>query len=893
MATAVSYPQDARSQETYRKIIALYNEAKSGSHPRFNFKLANGVDPANANAPTQNGTSTAHAPSNANSSTPTSFQFPPGLNNIASSSSSPSQSAAQPQHSRNNTAAATPQQQKPAVASTPQFNPILLQKSDVLNKAEMKLKEQRRQQADQEKLQADRLQELKNARHRIEVLLEKELQARESQTTMEDTNQYNAAEALATVQAKVPAVSGIKSPTPIPVVDAASSESFDENSYYSSKANTWSTERSDPQPDLNDPDPDAMEMSDADDDLYEEYEPPAQIAIDTHQVMGGAEQQRQVITIPGLGDDTEHDDLEENWEPEWDDEEEEDDYEPPAPQAFRETVHSSQRSQPLAYNNQRPAASDIRPQGRHPQHPLNDSNNRIHSPISVAVNHIPAPIAPQPSRISPMVNTLRDESNSARYGQTAAQAGGHNNNNRRPSGNDSGRTSPNGAKGKGKTAKRTTAYATGSTKRKRGASPDTRTKPKKKPRQPQQPIQFQPQPQSVPQPFMSPEPYIKPEPVSPTGFGRADHASPRRPTYREAPDPLVTSPRIVRPRSAYYEYDQSPRGYRSADDLDRVAMPPPTVLRRPERERHTQDLRRVASLQHARRPMSPGYAPHVEPAYEYVERPYAREPVYREPSVRPDGVRYMRAPRSPSPPRAADPYARVHSPALMPPPPARQVIVDEYGTRYYAEPAPVYASPRRAEIDPRYERASTRAPIRVADPYEEDPFRGMPPPPRARAYSRVPEAEIVDHRARERAFSVRPQAIPLEVDRRERAYSVHPQAVPIARSMRGQDYDDDFARPPPPRFDGAPREYVPRAFSVHPEGPRIPEYTVRPGSVHPEAYAGRAMPAPPPARSQPIVLDAEGYGGRYAPPVPRYADELDQAEEAQYGDGRRVVSYRY
>lgn len=892
MATAVSssYHQDARSQETYRKIIALYNEAKSGSHPRFNIKLTNGAglaESANANAPFQNGTSTPHATFTANNSTPTTFQFPPGLNNIASSSS-PALATPLPQHPWNNTAATTPQQSKTTVATTPQFNPILLQKSDVLNKAEMKLKEQRRHQASQEKLQADRLQELKNSRQRIEKLLHQELQVKEKER--EDTNQHNIADALAKAQAKVPAVSGIKSPTPVPVVDAASSESFDENSYYSSKANTWSTERSDPHPDPNDPDPDAMEMSDADDDLYEEYEPPAQIAVDPHQAIGGAEQQRQVITIPGLGYDTEHDDMEEHWEPEWDEEEEEDDYEPPAPQAFGGSVHGSQ---PLAYNNQRPAASEVRPQGRQPQHSRNDSGDRIHSPISVAVNHIPTPAAPQPSRISPMVNTLRDEGSSARYGQSAAQAGGYNGNGR-PSGNGSRRSSPNGAKGKGKASRRATAHATASAKRKRGASPDARSKPKKKPRQPQQPIQFHPQPQSIPQPLMSPEPYIKPEPISPTGFGRADHAPSRRTSYREAPVAVDTSPRIARPHSAYYEYDQSPRGYRSADDLDRVAMPPPAVLRRPERERGTQDLRRVASLQHARRPMSPGYAPHAEPAYDIIERPYAREPVYREPSVRPDGVRYMRAPRSPSPPRVADPYARVRSPALMPPPPARQVIVDEFGTRYYAEPAPVYASPRRAEIDPRYERASTRAPIRVADPYDEDQFRGMPPPPRARAYSRVPDAEIVDHRARERAFSVRPQAIPVEVDRRERAYSVHPQAVSAARSMRGQDYDDDgFARPPPPRFDDAAREYVPRAFSVHPEAPRIPEYTVRPGSVHPEAYARRAMPPPPPARGEPIVLDAEGYGGRYAPPVPRYADEVEPVENAQYGDGRRVVSYRY
>jgi hypothetical protein len=883
---APAYYQDARSEETYRKIIQIYNEAKSGIHPRLKMVIGAGLNES-ANASLQHNTSAQHAPN--------AFQFPPGLNNLAVSSSSPSQTAPQLQTTRNNTAA-TPQHRQPAVAPTPQFNPILLQKSDVLNKAELKLKEQRRQQASQEKLQADRLQELKNSRHRIEGILHQELQAKESSKNMEDINQYNIAEAFAKAQLKVPPISGIKSPTPVPAVDA-SSESFDENSYYSSKANTWSTEHSDPQPDPNDPEPDVMSLSDADDDLYEEYEPPAQIAVDTHQAIGGAEFSQTVTAIPGLGDDTERDDLDEQWEPEWDEEEEDDDYEPPAPHAFEEPVHGSAHSQPLAHqhNHHRPTAFDGRTQGREPQLANNTSGNGIRSPISVAVNHIPTPIAPQPSRISPLAmgNSFRDHGSSVRYGQTSAQDSGPNAGGK-GSGNNSRRPSPHTQKMKGKASRR----AALATKRKRGATPEAPVGRRKKAKQKQQPPP-QPPPQPTPQTqpraqiLMSPEPYIKPEPVSPTGLPRTA-LSARRTSYREVPDGLMSSPRIARPRSAYYEYDQSPRGYRSADDLDRTAMPPPAAYRRPERD--NQDLRRVASLQHARRPPSPGYAPYVEPApYEVIERPYARASAYPEASVRPDGTRYARVPRSPSPPHAADPYARVRSPALMPPPPARPVIVDEYGTRYYAEPAPIdyrLAAPRRAEVDPRYERATTRAPIRMADPYEEDPYRGMPPPPRAREYSRVPEAEIVDHRARERAYSVRPQAVPIDIDRRERAFSVHPQVAPV-RSMRGGylDHDDEFARPPPPRFDDVPREYVPRAFSVHPEAPRAPDYVSRPSSVHPESYARRGMPPPPAPREQ-LVID-DGYGSRYAPTVPRYADEIEPVEETPYGDGRRVVSYRY
>jgi hypothetical protein len=99
---------------------------------------------------------------------------------------------------------------------------------------------------------------------------------------------------------------------------------------------------------------------------------------------------------------------------------------------------------------------------------------------------------------------------------------------------------------------------------------------------------------------------------------------------------------------------------------------------------------------------------------------------------------------------------------------------------------------------------------------------------------------------------------------------------------------------------------VPRAYSVRPEPPRgemVTEYPARPGSVHPGAgYVRREMPPPPVTQAREQVLVDEGY--RYAPapaPIPaahhrRYADEvepIEQAVRAPYGDGRRIVSYRY
>ncbi|KAK3044817.1 hypothetical protein LTS18_000273, partial [Coniosporium uncinatum] len=333
---------------------------------------------------------------------------------------------------------------------------------------------------------------------------------------------------------------------------------------------------------------------------------------------------------------------------------------------------------------------------------------------------------------------------------------------------------------------------------------------------------------------------------------------PSRRLVRALPDDIeMVSPREMRTRPMYYNQEPEYGNYRDdAAPPGYVRVQSPAAYRRVERD--DQDLRRVASLQHAQArvysPVAPYAASEMRPraaSNMYSDRHAASQGVVREMSVRP-----------------TDPYmARPQSPGLMAPPPRpRSVVVDQYGNKYYAAPAgpDVRASmappSRRMQAEPYYERATTRAPtMRIMDAQEEEGFHRMPPPPSRRVYADEYDPEVPAQ----------------SVIRSTRQYSQRPP-----EPMRYQD-EYDFVeavsrRPPPPHFDEEmappPREYaLPRSYSVRPEVVRRDEPPlVRYGSVHPG----------------------------YAPQVPqrRYADEMamDRAEMIpEYaGDGRRV-SYRY
>lgn len=805
----------ARSEVFYEKLLQLHKDAIDGKHPRLSFAQAV-QNPQSRDA--QSSTSSAAV---AHSQTGTSSRPIPGLNSNAAShpivpTNAPNVGVKAPISTTSTPAKAA----APLGRNEPTDDPVRLKR----------IREQR-QQLERSIAEYAKADEpiLKNARE-IPLNL------------------------LALAHAEVAPISGLK--------QDSIEDSFDEDSYYSSKANSWSTEHTEAQqaqPET------AIVISD--EDTEELYEPPSQV----HGHSAASGQHKMPIaqrheTINSNGD----------WEPDW---EEDEDYEPPAPAAFGDSGHAknpSQQGSNATATSQRHTQGQMRaPEYVKRLHGSAQSNRGPpQQPGMVAVNQIPTPVAPQPSRISPLTTGNITQAMQSHISSIQQAQDG----NARQS-NAQGNTQAVSArelKQQRRLAKReakAAAVAESSKKRKRGATPPGRQDKKGKRRAVD----------------TSPDSFIKPEPASPAS---AIAAVPSRRTsivQHAQPGPAVESS-PYRPRSAYVsDQDNSPRQYRPADshNADRMAMPPPQPLRRPTRD--DQDLRRVASLQHARRPLSPGqeYPAYASsrtavPRYEYDEVPTARAPVYREPSVRPSSVRPARTPS----PRGRDPYAPRY-PAHAPRP--GQIVTDEFGNKFIAElvPAPEYErQSRRPHPDEYYAQYS---PPRRQEVYAEDPYR-VPQP--TRAYSQMPEP-IVDRRTR--AYSRAPE--PLADPRVSRAYSVHPAAAPQYREAREV---DDIAmyerRREPSRYEEQvssrdatySTEYAPiaRPYSTRPDVARregIPEYRA-PSRAPADAYPRRsemAPPALPVMRTRGTAQPDDGY--RYAAPV---------ESRDQYAD-RRSVSYRY
>jgi hypothetical protein len=919
----MDYANAEPDERFYAKLLALKEQVLAGSHPRFK------LTPAQAAVLRAKSGPTATSPFSQRSagpdhlslslgdahrdSAPSSSQLTPGPNGLATSSFV--ESAHSVSSSPHLFPSSAPQHRLRLHAPPAVINPVLLEKSPILLQAEAEIKRQRELAAQREsQRQVDpgthHQTDLAIKRHNLEKLLSQQVDNVKS----EDVLPLDPGVAFAKAQEAVGLVSGFASPSPL--AQSPSNESFDENSYYSSKANSWSTERSEPQRDQNDPD--AMRASD-DEDLYE---PPPQVSAPSGPSPATISNSHSAVN-PGLNELLSQQD----WEPQWDDEDDEEgDYEPPAPYAFNGNTQVS--SFILPQQNVLPTPHHVNHLSQSAAHARGHQGgptiieNRIRSPVSIVVNHIQSPAAPQPSRISPLAlgkavqpgppqfdgqfgyhslsgtNGLQGE----KMDEQNTSAGMERNpkkNTRRPS---------PGKKRAARMKRREEAAAEAAKKRKRAATPEARDRihNKKGKRRAMSPFE------------RSPEAYIKPEPISPPiQLGYPENQPSRRSSrnHHDAQEDIgLVSPRTARPGSAYRssDYGPSPKGYRYAgQDFERIPVQPPAAYR----QRDTQDLRRVASLHYARRPVSPvageyGAYAHAEtrgfePApYEVVERPQWRQSAYPEAVPRPLS-RYARPARTPSPPRFTEPYIRTHSPALMPPPPPRQIVVDQFGNRYVPEQPVEYRvvpQPSRVEVDPFYHRAGTREPttrpIRVPDIYE-DPYRGMPPPARSRAFTQLPDDGADPRSQRERAYSMRPQ-------------DDSPRAAPH-RSYASYEAGAE-RRPPPPRFDEAPpaREYVPRAYSVRPDPPRhevVPEYAARSGSVQPGGgYARRDMPPPPIPAVHLRESMAPGDGYRYPPPRDtsslqqhrsRYADEqirgeqLDEVTRSPYSDGRRVVTYEY
>ena len=459
--------------------------------------------------------------------------------------------------------------------------------------------------------------------------------------------------------------------------------------------------------------------------------------------------------------------------------------------------------------------------------------------------HNLSPIAPQPARVSPLA-TARDppvlREPAAPDEAHPAQVTALRNNPPQISSTDS---SPNRAKGSEK------------------------KKEKKKKRKAKDAVETVDTPDS---------PYIKPEPRSPSPYGVAPLPRPQkrqRQSGQFAAGLNYDEPRQEpegEPQERLPERVQEVRGYRVYNDReDRYEGEyhrQEPIYRRVERE--DDEYRRVDSGQYARRPQSPAtyplpYGPNevrtIRAASQaIVDRRLPEEPRYYpvRASVRPDADRE----------RSRSPIMRQRrSPVAMAP--AREtmrIVIDEFGRKYYEPiPAPIIrqsvAPVRYRDPEVIYERAPVRTVSnRLPVEYEED---GV-------VYRR-PASPIAVPR---RVVTQPEYAIPVQPEYRsyrQREYSVRPTTM----APPGDEYLPvrEAPRRQMSHFEEAPREYVQRAPSVRPEAVRyeIPrEYAGRLQSVRPEPppreYASSVRPE---ARREVIPQSQREFSVRPMEAIPR------------------------
>ncbi|KAL1953972.1 hypothetical protein VTO42DRAFT_1888 [Malbranchea cinnamomea] len=703
---------------------------------------------------------------------------------------------------------------------TSEIDPIFLTKSDDLIRAEMQLQRQRIERSLRDQLE------------------QKKYEATQKPSPHESKPDFNVAEVLAKAWELV---------KPIPVSDGetangnvAASDSFDDNSFYSSRAPD-SPQHVEPTQDspVSDKQNRSMVTDNADADVRvdrrsngaRDYDPASfnPVTLDTHPSPYDP-RRRSLDSVGHVGPSPR---LQRMAEPPVTYDEPE--YSPPEPDVPFSRVGDTVEDAP-----------DSARARRHTDHrPLDFDQDSQR--LKVVNNHISSPAAPQPSRVSPLA-VSRVSSFQGRRGRQDRQA------DKTSVGIGSGRTSPEGPTQPPFSRKRRRLQET----RERPRYADERRSPE--------------------------TPYIKPEPVSPPPFTDAPISSSyTRPRVVRGPVVDVEPPHYP-PATDRRVYDE-----RYADDVGVPRASSRLAYSRPTHEAH--DLRRVASLQHARHPeyiqdyVAPEPVPRCTRAASYAvtDRPALpeRDIYYEEPAQPSYPKRYLTRAPSPTSPRYRDDYAEV--PRAMAPPP-RRVVVDTDGNRYYESvPAPKLAPPpppRFTRVE-EYEDAipgpggHVRAVSVVDHPYGDRRYQQemMPPPPPV-AYRRAPEYS--------RSVAPEPRVYDREPDQRHvvlRSGSVQvvdypPRRVPYVeeegRLPREEMVRMPSVRPPATRYEER-REPMPRLQSVRPAGREMSVY------VHDEP------------RPQPAYIPTERVGYPVARRVreERYYD--DEPARVTVGHGPETV----
>jgi hypothetical protein len=422
-------------------------------------------------------------------------------------------------------------------------------------------------------------------------------------------------------------------------------------------------------------------------------------------------------------------------------------------------------------------------------------------------------------------------------------------------------------------------------------------------------------------------PYIKPEPKSPSPFAVAPLPRPHKRQRQSGQyaaelnydEPRYDSGADNRGRNSEKYDPRAPAAYGKPEArYEHATRRPEPLYQRAVRQEDGH--RRVGSDQYSQRLQSPTvftvpYTPSEvravrAPSHAVSERRFYEEPrsfreSFPQASIRRDTDRE----RSRSPRR---------SPIIMGPPRQQTVrlVIDQYGNKFY-ESVPAasirqsVAPPVRYHEDVIYERApvravSSRQPIEIHDD-DEVVYRRPASPLGATPRRVVTQPEF---------------AIPAHPDfrsYRQREHSVRP----IAMGPPGEEYVRAPDRRQVSNFEEAPREYIPRAISVHPDAARyeravtarpeplpvryeIPrDYAPRTASVRPEAQVSREYAASAVPETRREIQAQREYSVRPLDPPPRaYSvrpDAMPRREpvviaercgDRYYEDARRPVEVR-
>ncbi|KAK3056537.1 hypothetical protein LTR09_002330 [Extremus antarcticus] len=788
------------------------------------------------------------------------------------------------------------------------LDPIFLEKSDSLVRAEGQLKRQRIER----ELQTQADQPKHNARDKDPGLDALDVDA-----------------VLKSAMERVKPVSGLKA-----VVDADSS--FDENDYYSSQVQSdWSSDASS----KNGSDRAAGAFTG---DFERLDGAPQGSLARPKQVVGMYERgaARSSLNVAHTIAD-EDDDM-------YDPEDEDDDYTPPDVPAFG-------RSQACAVptTTQQVASPEDDNSDYEPGEITADNSTvtpnypppqAAPAPRQVPIirNHLTHIAAPQPNRVSPLATAkapsydLELINGSPQVVLKPKQYPKY-----VPSRASTGSPSGNGNTGTGKRNKK-------NKKRKRDHEPMGRAKRR------QRQSAAEPMQEPAPEPLADPAQrthsrhFIKDEPMSPPPFNSltalpayARSAAAQRPieidlaTPRRGPQPQYM---LEGPRSGLRYESSQPAG-----SMVRLASP---SYHRPV-QRDTQDLRRVASMHHAQRPASPAQPGPYSPVGPYQRRTtsmtygdlrfaqvvqQAEQPTFVEqPNAAGSGY-YPRTERSQSPYRVQeyqDPYAQAARTAAATPAPTeapRRIIVDQYGNRYMdvgpapaPAPAPAQTYAPRASVAPvetraypemSFERAPSRmsvayAPQAPAAPQYPSAYAAMPPPPARRQ----PEQQFryVDaNGAIVPGPTYRPAPEPQQYasEPTSPVYQQHVRAEPTSPVYQQFRYEQMPPPPPPParNITTSPAYAPTRSYSVRPEEPQyLPASYARQGSVAPVQYV-RQEPAPAQARAASVMPGMDYHSAAQQAPQPAPQRTYSQAPQQsvrymdQYGNEvfpRQVSEMRY